>query len=468
MKRLLRYFPIPLREVARVARLMPFDTSTAEGRSLERYRRIVLSIVTSVAARAVTTIVGLAVVPIAIAYLGKEQYGLWAAINAFVPWIALFDLGLVAGLVNPIAEAHGRDDRASARAYFSTAFVVLLGIAASILAVAGVLWPLLSSATVLPVPAGVSSATARASLAVALALVAAALPLNALPQVYAGYQRSYVPTAYATLAALVSLALFLTAVQMGGSLPWVLGAANSAPVVGGALTLAYLWLRDMRWIRPTAADVSRAALRRLLATSIPLYVFQIGALLVNQSQQLVLARRAGLGTVAEYDILLRIFVLTTALTTVTSSSFAPTFREAYERGELGWMRRSFWHLVRLRMLVAGAVCLALVLFGNVALRAWIRRSDFQYDLWVWLTLSALILVAAWASSFGELLTVLDRIWPQVIVVLAQGLLTATLTWFLGASWGVQGALVALTIPAALLSGLFFPRMARPLLTSAHE
>jgi len=206
--------------------------------------------------------------------------------------------------------------------------------------------------------------------------------------------------------------------------------------------------------------VSGAAFRRLLATSVPLYAFQIGALLVNQSQQLVLARRAGLSTVAEYDLLLRIYLLTTGLIATTSASFAPTFREAFERGETTWMRRSFWHLVRLRMLVALAACAVIAPFGNAALRVWLRRSDFQYGPSVWLTLCALILVATWASSFGELLTILDRIWPQVGVVVIQGILTLVLTWVLGARFGVIGALVALTLPAAALTGWFMPRMAR--------
>ena len=466
MKRLLRYSPIPLREVLRVARLTPFDTATVEGRSLERYRRIVLSIGTSIGGRLLTTLMSLAIVPISIAYLGKEQYGLWAAINALVPWVALFDLGLVAALVNPIAEAHGRDDRASARAYFSTAFVVLLAVAAVLALSGAAILPRVSALGLFPVPSGVTYDAARSSLAIAFAIVVASLPLNALPQLYAGYQRAYVSTAYATVAALVSLCLFLAAVHHGAPLPAIVGAVNSAPVIAGVMALAYLWVRDMPWLRPGHGDVSFRALRRLLATSVPLYLFQIGSLLVNQSQQIVLARRTGLATVAEYDLLLRIFVLTTALITVTTASFAPTFREAFERGETAWLRRSFWHLVRLRMLVAGAACILLLPFGNVALRTWLRRSDFQYGLPVWLTLCALILISAWASSFGELLTVLDRIWAQVGVALVQGALTATLTWVLGGRFGIQGALLAITVPAAALAGWLMPWMARDLLAGS--
>lgn len=468
MKRLLSQFPIPIRGVLQVARLTPFDTATAEGRSLERYRRIVLSILTSIVSRFVTTIVSLAMVPIALGYLGKEQYGLWAAINAFVPWVALFDLGLVAGLVNPIAEAHGRDDRTAARTCFSTAFTVLLAIAAVLGVAALVGLPRASSLDLFPVPSGLTAGAARATLVVALGLFLAAMPLNTVPQVYAGYQRAYVATSFTAVAAVFSLGLFIVAVQTRASLPAVVGAANSAALMAGGMSLAFLWLRDMTWLRPRRRDVSTPALRRLLATSVPLYLFQIGSLLVNQTQHLILARRAGLATVAEYDILFKIYVLTIGLITLSTSSFAPTFREAFERNELGWMRRSFWHLVRLRMLVASAACLAILALGNPLMRLWLGRTDFQQSPGVWLTICGLILVATWASSFGEMLTVLDRIWAQVGVVLLQGVATVALTWILGRRLGVLGALVALTVPAAALTGWIMPRLARKLLAGPAE
>ncbi len=104
----------------------PVDTATPEGRSRERYRRIFLSSAAGVAAMGVSALVGLASVPISLAYLGKEAYGLWAVAGSVAAWVALLDPGLVQGLVIAVSEAHGRDDHEAARAYFSTAFFALL------------------------------------------------------------------------------------------------------------------------------------------------------------------------------------------------------------------------------------------------------------------------------------------------------------------------------------------------------
>ena len=453
------------RSVLRVARLRPFDTSTPDGRSHERYRRIVLSTGASIVGRGISALVALLMIPIAIAYLGTEQYGLWATISSLTPWVMLFDLGLVSGLVIPISEAHGRNDRNAARGYFSTAFFSLTAVAALLALGLSIALPLVSWQRVFAVGSSVAPSIVTASVGVALVFVIITLPLGVVPQMYAGYQKAYVGTAFATLGSVVSLLALVAAVRLGGSLAAVVAAASCAGALAGLANLVYLLSREMPWLRPGLSHVSTRALRRLRATSLPLYLFQLGALLVNQSQQLVLARRAGLTVVAEYDLLFRLYVLTMSLILVSTQSFFPSFRESFERGEISWMRRTFWRMVRLRMSLAAAAAVALVAGGNLAFRLWLHQPQFQYSRSVWLLLGMFILVVVWQSSFGELLTALDRIWPQVAIALIQGMLTVVLTAVLGWRFGVAGALLAIMCPAALLSACLLPWLAQTYLAA---
>lgn len=462
MRRRLESLVTLVRNVAIVARLRPFDTATAEGRSRERYRRIVLSAGASILGRVVGAAATLVMVPIAIAYLGKEQYGLWATLSSLAGWVALFDLGLVNGLVNAIAEANGRDDTAAASSYFSTAFFALCAVAGVLAVALAVALPVVPWDRALSAPPAIASPVVAASAAAAFGFVIVGLPLGLTAQVYTGYQKAYVSSAFVMVGSLLSLALLIAAVRARAALPAVVFASSCGGAAAGVANLAFLLTREMPWLLPSPRRVSRGALRRLLATSVPLYLFQVGAVLVNQSQQIVLAHRAGVARVAEYDLLWRIYVLGMGLITLTTSAFAPSFREAFERGELAWMRRSFWHLVRLRMAVALSGAAVLVVGGNVLLRTWLQRSDFEHATGTWALLAALLLAAAWASSFAELLTVLDRIWPQVALVLVQGVLTVAGTWF-GAPYGVPGVLAAVALPAIAVSSWTLPWLARRML-----
>jgi O-antigen/teichoic acid export membrane protein len=463
-------FPLPqiradLRSMIQVARLRSFDTSTPEGRSGERYRRIMLSSAASIAGTAVMTIVSLVAVPVTIGYLGKEHYGLWVAVNSLVPWVSLLDMGLVAGLVIALSEAHGRDDQVAARGYFSTVFFALMAVAALSLAVLAGLLPWVGWSGIFDVPPSIAASTTRAGVAVALGFALLMLPLGTVAQACAAYQKSYWWTVATALAALLSLAFLLAATRLGLSFAIVVGTTGGAGLLAALAGTVYLLSRQFPWLRPSISQVSLRSLRRLLASAVPLYVLQIGGLLVNQSQRPLLANRAGLATVAEYDLLMRLFVMSATVITVGTASFIPAFRESHERGDAAWMRRTFWRLVAIRLGLAALLCLTFLLVGNPLLRVWLRRADFRFDLSVWLTLCALVIASAWASAFLELMTILDRIWPLVRVVFFQGLLTVGLTWVLAPRGGVLGAVVSIALPAVLVSGLLLPAMGWHLVTT---
>jgi len=69
-------------QVISVLRFKPFDTSTDDGRSKERYRRVVLTAGSSFVNKTVTILTGLISVPLTVHYLGAERYGLWMTISA--------------------------------------------------------------------------------------------------------------------------------------------------------------------------------------------------------------------------------------------------------------------------------------------------------------------------------------------------------------------------------------------------
>jgi O-antigen/teichoic acid export membrane protein len=452
-----------LRTALRLVRSPPFDTSTPDGRANERYRRILLTSGTSVLSRAAGSLVSLLVMPVVLAYLGKEQFGLWAAITSTVAWIGLFDFGLANGLVNAISEANGRDDRAAAREYVSTAMAMLLGstLVLAVLAAAGV--GAVSWDSLLGAQGKVPGPVVTRSVAAALAIVIAGLPLSIVHQVYVGYQRSYVSSAFDFVGHVLVIAGAVAVVRLGGSLPALVLAFGGATLVASLANLAWLLAREMPWLRPGLAAVSRRALRRLTATSVPLFLFQLGALLVNQSQNLVLARRAGLGTVAEYSLLWRLYVVVMSVILMSTSSFIPSFREAVERGDAAWARRTFGHFLRLRMVLAGGACLAFLVVGNLVLRIWLRRADIQFDWAVWTALCVTCLASVWVTSYVDMLNVMDQIWPQLWLVLVNGAITVALTWVLGPRWGVLGAVVSLGATVTLLGAWAYPRLARGVL-----
>jgi O-antigen/teichoic acid export membrane protein len=423
--------------------LRPFDVSTVEGRSRERYRRILLTTASSLATRVTTALVGLVTIPLALSYLGKEKYGLWAVVTSFVAWTSLFDFGIVNGLVNALSEANGKNSPEDAKSYVSTAFFLLSAISA----VLGIALALCAGwvpwMRVLAVRIPIAKQTVMWTVVAALVCVLVGLPLTVVRQIYAAYQKSYIGNLFTFFGALMTLAALYVVVRTNGGLPSLVFAFSGPIVVVGFINLLYLTRREMPWLSPRLSLVSRGAMRRLSSTSTPLFLFQIGSLLINETQMIILAHVTSLELVSEYSIIWRLATTLSSVVALSTGAFVPAFREAHERGDRNWMRAGFRRMLALRMSIAVAIAFILIFGGNTLLRVWLHRGDFHFPLSVWAAQAVGLVGAIWVTAFGDFLTIMDRIWIQVAMVMVNGLVTIGLTLFLAPRLGLLGAIISI-------------------------
>ena len=143
-----------LRAAWALVRLRPFDVATPKGQSQERYRRAALTALAALASKGLTMLTLLVSVPLTMGYLGAERFGLWMAISALVAFMNLLDFGVGNGLLNRVVEANGRGDPDSVRAAVSSGFFLLCTLAAGLLVVFGLVYPLLPWPTLFNVQIG--------------------------------------------------------------------------------------------------------------------------------------------------------------------------------------------------------------------------------------------------------------------------------------------------------------------------
>jgi O-antigen/teichoic acid export membrane protein len=252
---------------------------------------------------------------------------------------------------------------------------------------------------------------------------------------------------------LLTLAALYAVIRSKGDLPSLVLAFAFPPVIIGVINLVYLVRKEMPWLKPRFHQVSKSALRRLSSTSTPLFLFQIGALLVNETQFIVLAHVTSLKLVSEYSILWRLAVTCASLVALGTGAFIPAFREAHERGDPGWMKVAFRRMLFLRMSMAVTAALTLFLGGNIILRFWLHRGDFQ---------GIFLISTIWVTSFSDFLTIMDRIWIQVALVLINGATTIALTLVLAPKWGLLGAIVSIGFVTVCFWTWLIPLLVRPI------
>ena len=452
-----------LRSFRAILRLRPFDTSIPEGRSNERYRRAALTTVSAMAAQALGIFTGLAWIRLSLSYLGEERYGLWIAVTSLLAWANLADMGLARGMQNHLSQANGQDDRVLAARYVSTGIVALGSVALILGLLAAPVVLLFPWATFLNVRDPALVPETRQAIVAALACFLLGFPFSIVPTIYAAYQRGYIASVFNILGSLVSLCTLIVVTRIHVSLPWLIAATGGVAILMTLVNFGYS-LKEMPWLLPRLHLVSWKTMRELAGTSGALFVFQIGALLINETACMIIARRLGLPQVTEWSIFLRVQMLPGIFIQMIDAPLIPAFREAYVRGERDWIKTAFWRVTKLKGAIALFATGLYFILGNWVVQI-MSGQPIVFSREMWAGGALLLVVSVWNGSFNDLLIATDRLRLLVITLLANGLLTPILSYLLAPGLGLFGVLLAMPVFSLVVSAWLLPWACKDLVSS---
>jgi len=207
---------------------------------------------------------------------------------------------------------------------------------------------------------------------------------------------------------------------------------------------AWLYMpRVLPWYKVNMGFVSMSALHRVARSSIPLFMFQIGSLLVNEMVNIVIAQVGTLNMVADYNVLLRIYLVIFSLGLGLSSPFYPAIRDAYERKEKFWIVQSIYRLIKIRTAIIFIPAVILLIGGDWLIKAWIRLPlDSQFGIIGWSVFLLTLFLSSIGSSFGEILLGLDVIWSQVWLVFLSAIIIIIAMYYFIQKFGLTGIFIS--------------------------
>lgn len=426
-------------------RLKSFDTSSEVGRSYERYRLIALSSSSSLFSKITVSFIGLISVPLTINYLGKEQFGLWMVISSLVVWLQLTDFGIGNGLVNALAEANGRNDKKAACSYFSTTFYAISGLTLILAAPVVMMAFFVPWDKALNINSTALAQDAKYCFGVLSLFFFINMPLSLANKALTAYQKAYLINVTQIIASLCSLLFLIIAISIRLNLIWLVSLVSSGALLGNILSWILLY-RKIPWLRLQLKQSSRDALRRVAKSSVPLFLFQIGALLLNQSANIILAQLAGLRIVADYNILLKIYTVFYSIGISFSSPFYPAIREAFERKEYRWVSNAIKRVTALRLAILIFPVIPLMFIGDELIAFWIRQplsEDFGYM--GWLCFCICMILSGLSATLSEVLIVLDHIFSQLHTVFANAFVFIIFSVLLVPQYGLVGFYMSFVI-----------------------
>ena len=418
-------------------KIASFDSSTQDGRSKERYRRIVLTTVSSIFARIVIVGSTLVSVRLTYTYLGAERYGLWMTISSIVSLLGFADFGMGNGLLNAISEANGREDRGKAARVVSSAFFMLIGIAMLIAILFILVYPMIPWKRVFNVESLEAVQEAGPAMVVFFACFLINLPLGIVQRIQLGYQEGFQNNLWLVAGSLLGLAGVLLAIESKSGLPWLVLAMTGGPVAAAAANGLHLFGWKRPWLRPLWTRVSESESKILMSTGILFFLLQLSYSLIFASDNLVAAQTLGPIEVSKYSIVQKMFSVALLAVNIVLLPLWPAYGEAITKRDIPWVRKTLVNSLLLCLVIAGIPSLIFVVFGPQIIRYWIGTVVSP-------SLPLLVGFLVWTILYtggcvvGTFLNAVSALKFQVFIALLTGIVSLVLKFYLAKAIGLPG------------------------------
>jgi O-antigen/teichoic acid export membrane protein len=440
--------PDRLLQFAALLTLKPFDGATADGRARERHRRVALSAVAAATAKLLSVATALISVPLTLHYLGGERYGMWMTMSSVIAMLAFADLGMGNGLINAVAESHGRDDNETIRKQVSSGFFILSLIAVVIVVLFSAVYSSIGWYRIFNVQSALAQAEAGPALAVFAACFALNIPLGIVQRVQTALQQGFTASLWQCLGSVLGLAGVLLAIHLEGGLPWLIGAMVGAPLFAALGNSIHFFFHARPDLSPAIRFVSRAMIQRIARTGVLFLVLQIVVAVAYASDNIVIAQMLGASAVTEYAVPEKMFSLITVLLGMVLAPLWPAYGEAIARGDSAWVRQTLKRSLITAVSIAAVLSSLLVLFGDRIISAWVGH-EVSPPFLLLVGLGAWKILEAAGSALAAFLNGANVLRLQMLIASVMGITAIALKFILVVQIGLPGVVLA-TILAYLL------------------
>jgi len=440
----------------RNVRLTPFDSSTSEGRAKERGRRALLTSLASLVTQSAKMLTIVVSMPLTIAYLGTERYGLWLTISSFTAFLSFSDLGIGNGLLNAIAGANGRDDRLAMRRATSSSILLLAGVSIGLLVLFWAIYPHAPWQRVFNVSSAQAIAEAGPALAVFVTCFLINMPFETVHRIQEGLQEGYRSKLWQAGGSLASLLAVIVTIRYQFGLPWLVLSFTGVPIIATILNSVSVYGFRYPWLRPSWGFATRSEAKHLANVGFMFLLLQLSMAVAFASDNMVVAQVLGADTVTQFGVPQRLFAMLLMLVSIALSPLWPAYGEALSRNDVIWAKQTLARTIRSSLTIVGPMALVLVLLGQWIIQIWIGPSVSPS----WLLLAGFgvwVVISSAGSAMAMFLNGAGKVRFQVVtattMAVANLLLSIFLTRLIGVSGPIWGSVISYAV--ILLVPTFF-------------
>ena len=416
-----------------------FQTSNKNSleRGRQRIRRVGLTGITTLAVKGVSTLAGFVAIPLTAKYLETERFGLWLILGSLLTWISIADLGLANSLTNALAISDAKEDKQIAKEAVSSAFYLMLFIALILFILFLIIYPSISWERVFNIKSTLAKQEVGISIFVCWILFVIRLPLSIPGRIYAAYQEGYLYQIWSAIGSLISVFSLIFAIHIHANLPLLIVAGFGTLLIGDVLSAIHLFGFQRKWLIPKYKNFNLLQCKWLLKTGFQFWIAQVSAILIFQTDLIIVAQMFGASEVASYGITLRLFSLVSIILGSFITSLWPAYSEAAARGDYAWISHTFKMSVFTSLIWSTCAGILLVIFSPQLISLLVNKEAIPDISLLFAMLFTTVLFAI-AQSVAVLANGLGELKSQTILGPIAAISNIVLSLLLGHLIGVSG------------------------------
>jgi O-antigen/teichoic acid export membrane protein len=338
--------------------------------SQEQKKIFLLGTTSSYGTNIVSIIVGLISVPLGLHYFGPIRYGIWAVISSVVAYLSISNLGITTAAATLTAKASKPFEQWAVL----RRSLLLLVISSTV-----VLSLILGIAHFYPdwvvalgkIPVDLHREAAEAAIAVAI-LFLLNLPISIFSAGFIGFQKLYWERFYASLTIIVGLvALILTVFLIKGNLVILALFRGFATLLVSIICASHFLFTHSELRQKFNKLINREfSIKSIFTSGIRFFIIGIAAMVVWNTDNLIISHFLGVKAVTPYAITFRLFAMLFSIFTAINITLFPMYGKAAGLKQWDWIQRTYQKATQLLPIIGGLVWVGGVVFAKNIIDIW--------------------------------------------------------------------------------------------------
>jgi O-antigen/teichoic acid export membrane protein len=343
-----------------------------------RKKTFILGTVSHYGENIVSVIVGLVSVPIGLHYFGPVRYGIWAVISSIIGYLSLSNLGINSAAQVLIAKASKAFEQRAI--LLRSLFLLFISSAVVLVLITRInhFYPNSNWVLILgKIPLNLRTEAAEAGIATAI-LFLLNLPLQVFFAGFIGLQKIYWTKFYSSLGSIVALiALILTVLLKGNLVNLVIFRGISTISISIVCGLHLLFANpDLRQKinKPIDAEFS---IKSIFVSGIRFFIIGIAAMVVWNTDNLVISHFLGVEAVTPYAIIFKVFTMTFSIFIAVNSTLFPMYGKASGLKQWDWIQQTYEKATQLLPIIGGLIWIGSVAFFREIIYIWAGSEAYS-------------------------------------------------------------------------------------------